>query len=278
MSHAISFSLFSDIELEENGAGLSISKSSSVSSIHHCMFINCYSHQSGAGIYIDHCSVQIRFCCFNQCKSKGAIAICNIGSDELIEFFFISTDSCSTIPESKDSEGATIHIYETKSTFSNYNSTNNKVNHIATSENSNSPSADIRYFNSIGNSAVKEGVIVQFNTVPSNSLTFSNFVSNSCNNLPLIRFYSCTGTVSYSNFILNQCETIVTQSSIQVLHCYDDGKSSFGPNIQSKESSILSISSKQIECIYFLTQYKTNKTNKYLKFITSFLFINKQTN
>ena len=87
MSHAISFSLFSDIELEENGAGLSISKSSSVSSIHHCMFINCYSHQSGAGIYIDHCSVQIRFCCFNQCKSKGAIAICNIGSDELIEFF-----------------------------------------------------------------------------------------------------------------------------------------------------------------------------------------------
>ena len=276
MSHAISFSIFDNIKSQENGAGLSISNLSLISSVNHCLLINCSTEKFGAAIFVDHCSIPIKYCCISQCKALFAVAICNFGlSDEIVEFYYIATDSCSTIP--KGTAGGTLYIAETISSFSNYNSTNNKVNHVATSENANSPSADLKFINSIGNNANKEGVIVQFNTVLSNTLTYSNFVANSCNQYSLIRCYNCSGTVSHCNFISNQCQTIVTQSIIRVIHCYDDGQNIFGTNIESQESSILNIQSKRIECIYFHTQYKTNNPIKYLVFIQSFIFVTKST-
>ena len=276
MSNVISFSLFADIESPEKGAGLYVKETSSISSIYHCMFYNCCSSTHSGGVYIDHCSIPIKYCCFHKCKAFDFVAIGFYGiSDITNEFLYLSTDSCSTIPQSEKGNGGTIHISETISKISNLNSTNNILNHIATSENYLCEKSDIIFCNSINNQAPKEGVVIQLYDTPTNLISYSNFVSNSCGRLPLIRCvtlkFQSEVEVTKCNFALNNSPQIVTDS-VTVTECYDDQSSTFGTNIQNQLQTLLYIETPLISCVYSQTQIHSIILHHFLPFISSFIF------
>ena len=264
MPNAISFSLFSNLHSTSNGGGLFINKPLSISKIHHCMFYNCSAAAAGGGLYISHCSIAIKYCCFNQCKSQYYVAISYIGTNDENVFKFISTDSCSTIETSEVGQGATMHFQELKITkVNNINSTNNVLNHIATAEASYCNESEFIFINSIQNNSPKEGVIVQLHISNINTIKYSNFISNKCGNLPLLRSFNgdndpLTVTVSCCNFIGNQCNAIVTPS-ITVISCYDDKTSTFGANILTPLQSPLDNPISIVLCIY-------SKTGSFINF------------
>ena len=276
MSNVISFSLFSNIESSQSGAALYVKKTSSISSIYHCMFYNCSSSQFSGGIYIDHCSIPIKFCCFSKCSAFAYVAIGFFGIPDIInEFLYLSTDSCSTIPKSDIGDGGTIYTSETISKISNLNSTNNILNHIATAINHLCKTSEIIFCNSIKNQATKEGVIVQLYDTPTNFIKYSNFVSNTCGNLSLIRCVTINEKskveVTKCNFALNKSPKIVTDS-VTVRECYDDHSSTFGTNILDSTQQSIYIKTPLISCVYSRTQIHSFILHHLLPFVSSFLF------
>ena len=260
MKGEISYNLFADQISDSNGTAIYLNEQSSISIIHHCMFINCSSSSQCGGLFIDHCNIPIKFCCFTNCRALYAIAICFYGmGDTLNEFIYISTDSCSTIPKSKEGQGGTIYIKETKSKIDNLNSSNNIVNHVATIQYSLCSSSQMSFCNAYANNATKQGVIIQFLDTPINLVQKSNFILNYCGNLSLIRYYSVNNIssinteVSDSNFIDNTSPKIVTDF-INVINCYHDKMSSFGADIKNEVSLSINIQMPIIHCIYKQTK------------------------
>ena len=188
-------------------------------------------------------------------QAKYCVAISYIGINDEKEFYYISTDFCSTISTSEKGHGATIQFQEMKfPKLNTINSTNNVLNHIATGQTYLCDESEFKFINSIQNNSPEEGVIVQMHTSYINTIIYSNFILNKCGNLPLIRSYIDVGnpltvTVTNCNFVENQCKAIVTKS-ITVISCYDDHKSTFGTIILSSLQSPIDNPILIVLCIY----------------------------
>ena len=275
MRDEVSFTLFNDISSKEVGACLFFEGISS--KIHHCMFYNCFTTSYAAGICSIHCSLKILYCCFSKCLAIRAMAISLSGTNNnKNELKFLSTDACSIIPESSLTDGSTIYISYTNGYINNLNSTNNNVNHIGTSQNYLCSNFELLYCNSISNKASLEGVINQLHDTPANLLKFSNFVSNFCGNLAVIRCVtesiSSSTILSDCNFVNNDSPQIVSTFVI-ANNCYHDGQSIFGTVIQNAQAINIQIQSQIITCIYYQSKLLKLIPNNLLKLISSFFIL-----
>ena len=274
MPNIIEFCLYKNIISYENGGGIRLSKSSTYA-IRNCMFDNCTSLQNGGGIFINLSSVKITGCCFSQCVASCYPAIIAYGSPyHTNQYSYISTDSCSLLPDSDENNGSTICVVGEIHQLTDHNSTNNVVNHVSTIQIYKTPAFTIKYCNSVGNNASINGVCIQFHNITSKrTISYSNIVLNHGKYFPIIRFVDGdynVNQITNANFVQNDSPLFDTGNLPNIINCFCDD-STYNTYIYNSVTTPFIHPTSLIDCVYKQTKVIKIIPPNILKFISTFI-------
>ena len=262
----IRFCLFKELSSSESGGGISINGGPETIHVKFCVFIECMA-PIGGGITIVNAQADFDCLCFESCHAENIQAIFYSGiSSKTSHFTLMSQTKCCSFPfESTDSQGLTSYFHYTNGLMKDNNCTFNSVKHIAAHENDECESFEYNYCNLYNNTALTNGVLLQFNRTPLNKLTYINAIQNYCPDVyPLVRIVLSGDktTFYYSNFINNTAISIFSQNCT-IISSYVSNLSPIGqPDIIDSLSSQQIIDFSINQCIFRNTRLKKSLSIK----------------